>query len=201
MTLEETGAIMSLLNVAFPKFYYNQNETQKGQALKLWASLFSDDDFNLVTAAVKSLIVANKFPPTISEVKDKMAFLLNPDEVTEMEAWNMVKKAVINLDRFNPGKEFDRLPAIVQRLLGSSNTLVEYSMQDDETFSVTASNFMRSYKARRRSEREYEALPDDVKALASRLKSLPEGEKSISEAQWNRNRNENIAMLEEYGRR
>ena len=40
-------------------------------------------------------------------------------------------------------------------------------MEGDSVQSVVASNFMRSYKAKVASNKEYQALPNDVKQLIS----------------------------------
>ena len=171
MTLKETSAVMDILTVAYPQFYKNQSAQEKLMAAKLWAELFAEDQVQTVLAAVKSLIAADEkgFPPHIGAVKEKIRFLTQPEEMTEQEAWNLVERACRN-SLYNAEQEFQKLPQIVQRLVGSHSQLREWAMLEaDELKTVVASNFMRSYKVRSKSEREYMALPNSVKEAVSQL--------------------------------
>lgn len=193
MNLKETGAVMDVLTVAYPQFYKHQSAEERLIASKLWADMFQGDDVATVLAAVKALIASDEkgFPPHIGAVKEKIRFLTQPREMTEQEAWNAVEKACRN-SLYHAPEEFEKLPPVVQRLVGSPNQLREWAMINaDELKTVVASNFMRSYKVRAKSEREYMALPAGVKefvaALADRMgikqKMLPDGEQTAEQQQ------------------
>ena len=86
----------------------------------------------------------------------------------------MVARAIRN-GTYGAKKEFDALPQVIQRLVGSPNQLKEWAAMDaDVVSSVVASNFQRSYKARVASERELLSLPGDVRAA---MQSLADGMK------------------------
>lgn len=71
---------------------------------------------------------------------------------------------------YNSVTEFDKLPPVVRRIIGSPSQLREWAMMDSDTVqSVVQSNFMRSYRARAQSEREYLALPPEVKGLMEEI--------------------------------
>lgn len=182
MTLTETSAVMDILTVAYPQFYKNQSNQERISAVKLWAEMFRDDDVRTVLAAVKALIASDEkgFPPVIGAVKEKIRMLTQPLEMTEQEAWNYVQNACRN-SLYNSAEEYAKLPETVQRLVGSHNQLKEWAMMDaDELRTVVASNFMRSYRVRAKSEREFAALPGDVKQfvslMAGKMAMLPEGD-------------------------
>ena len=91
-----------------------------------------------------------------------------------MEAWALVAKAVCN-SNYNSAEEFEKLPPVVQRLVGAPSQLREWAAMDSETFnSVVASNFQRSYKVRAKNERDFLALPSSVKTF---MESIAEGMK------------------------
>jgi len=167
MTLEETGKVMDILELAYPLYYSKLTEKKKQAALKLWASMFADDDSKFVLAAVQALIVSeNKYPPNIGDVKAKIRLLTQPQEMTEMEAWALVVKAVSSTQWNYPEKQYNKLPKKIQRTLGSANTLKEWGMVDSDIFnSVTQSNFLRSYRAISERAKEIEALPNSIKTL------------------------------------
>lgn len=169
MTLEETGQLMDILRVAYPGFYKNSGEEEIVQAVKTWHMFFSDEEPAIVIAAVKALIETDEkgFPPHIGAVKSRIRQLTEPPQMTELEAWALVSRAASN-SIYGAQREYDRLPPLIQKVLGSSNTLREYALCEQEVFNtVVQSNFMRSYRVRASTEREFNALPTDVKKLIS----------------------------------
>lgn len=171
MTLQEVGQIMDILTACYPAFYSKQTDEEKYRASVLWASLFEPYPVELVAAAVKSFIGTDEkgYPPVPGQIMAKVRLLTKPEELTEAEAWSLIRKAAGN-SIYNAQKEFDKLPPVLQRLVGSPNQLREWGMMEGDEFqTVVASNFQRSYRAKAASEREYLALPPDVRTLADRL--------------------------------
>lgn len=168
MTYDETLLVMSVLKVAYPAYYKNITRADAEAAIALWAKMFKDDPFELVSNAVDAHISSDKdgYPPVIGKIKEKVR-LLRGDEsgLTEQDAWQLVAKALRN-SAYNSREEFDRLPADVQRLVGSPNQLREWSQMDSETVqSVVSSNFQRSYRAVSARRNEFNRLPADVRAM------------------------------------
>ena len=140
----------------------------------------------MVKAAVKAHIAtdAKGYPPHIGAIKAAIRKITQPDEMSEMEAWGYVSRALRN-SSYNSIKEFERLPPVVRRIVGAPSQLREWAAMDSDTVqSVVQSNFMRSYRARSQSEQEYLALPAEVKETMAQLAdsmSLPalrEGDRS-----------------------
>ena len=176
MTLEEAGAVMDILTVAYPQFFKNHTDGEKLMASRLWAEMFADDALPIVLSAVKSHIAtdAKGFPPHIGAIKAAIVKLKRPDEMTEQEAWSLVANAIRN-GIYGSEREFEALPPAVQKVVGSPVNLREWAMMDsDKVQSVVASNFMRSFRARAASEREMLALPSDVRRT---MEQLSEGAK------------------------
>ena len=196
MTRQETATIMDILAAAYPRFYSGPDAPNPVQTLNLWATMFADDPVEVVAMAVKAFIASDKkgFPPHIGAIKDAIVKLKTPDAMTEQEAWELVRKATSN-SNYGAKDEFEKLPPVVRRLVGSPNQLREWAMMDSDTLnSVVASNFQRSYKARAASEREYMALPSDVRNAMDRLAGgmrMPE----LGEGVTNERRNEQLRRL------
>lgn len=171
MTRTETIQIMSVLKAAYPSYYKDMKRTDADAVVDLWASMFAEEQLPIVAAAVKALIAsdAKGFPPVIGQVKAYIRKLTQPEQLNEAEAWGYVMKALRN-STYNSADEFEKMPEIARRLVGTPNQLKEWAMIDiDELQTVTQSNFMRSYRARATSEREYLALPSDVKQMMSQI--------------------------------
>lgn len=196
MTRAETLAIMSVLKAAYQNFYKDMSRDEAESIVSLWMEMFKDDPAEVVAMAVKAFIASDRkgFPPHIGAIKDSIVKLKTSDELTEQEAWELVRRACSN-SNYGAKEEFDKLPPVVRRLVGSPNQLREWAMMDSDTLnSVVASNFQRSYKARAASEREYLALPSDVRNAMEQLSGamrMPE----LGEGVTNERRNEQLRRL------
>jgi hypothetical protein len=167
MNREETKAILAILKAGYPNFYKDMTKEDATSIINLWATMFADDPAQVVTEAVKSLMCTLKYPPTIADVKEKIAMITQPPAMTEMEAWQMVKSAI---SYYNATETFSRLPPILQKIVGSPNTLREWAQMEAETVdSVIQSNFMRSYKVRAAQEKERAMLPESTKQMIAGL--------------------------------
>ncbi|MCF8017806.1 MAG: hypothetical protein K9L62_00275 [Vallitaleaceae bacterium] len=169
MNIKETATMMMILETAYPRFYADKSEEEKKTAIKLWTTMFENDPAEVVIEAVKSLICSLKFPPTIADVKEKIYLITQPQSMTEMEAWNKVLAAIKD-SGYHAKERFDSLPPIIQKIIGSPSQLREWGLMDSDTVnSVIQSNFMRSYTARSRQEKEILMLPDSTRALIQGL--------------------------------
>lgn len=195
MDREETLKIMSVLKAAYPAYYSNMPKRDAENAVSLWNEMFAEDDYAVVGAAVKALLAADEkgYPPTIGAVKSKIHKITQPQDMTELEAWALVRRAITGASmdassrrirdgeleqRTSAERKYDELPQMIQRLIGSPSQLAMWASLSTESIeTVVQSNFMRSYKARCAADREYNALPADIKKLmetvSSRL-SLPQ---------------------------
>lgn len=171
MTRQETGVVMNILATAYPRFYAGPNRPDPQQTVKLWSEMFEDDDLHLVLAAVKALISTDDkgFPPHIGAVKAKIRQISQPGEMSEAEAWGYIRKALKD-SSYHAQKEFDALPPIVQQIVCTPEQLREWARMDEATVqSVVASNVQRSYRAKAKHAREFNALPRGVKELAQSI--------------------------------
>lgn len=170
MTREETLVIMSVLKANYPAFYREMKRADAEAAVNLWAEMFADDEARIVAAAVKAYIASDTrgFPPHIGAIKESIRKITHPDEMSDMEAWGFVSKALSN-GLYGAETEFEKLPPVIRRIVGSPAQLREWAAMDSDVVqSVVMSGFRKSYAARAQSEREYLSLPPDVRqAIAS----------------------------------
>ena len=196
MNKAETAKVLAVLKAAYPSFYKGMNRDELTGIVNLWATLFERDEYDAVSAAVMAHIAVDDkgYPPHPGAIRAALVKLTAPDRMSEMEAWQYVTRAMRN-SAYNSAEEFAKLPPIVQRIVGSAGVLREWACMDTATVqSVIQSNFMRSFKARAENEREYMAIPANVRemlgSIADRMK-LPEPEQRTP-AQL-------IERLEQYG--
>ena len=161
----ECSLVLGTLQSAFPSFYKGMERERVAGISDLWTKMFEDDDFKAVMAAVQVLIATRteSYPPTIGEVKERLAQLRNPNDISEQEAWAMVSKACQN-GYYHSKEEFEKLPEVVQRSIGNPDQLKVWSQMDSATVeSVVASNFMRTFKVKKQQQKELDMMPTEIK--------------------------------------
>lgn len=169
MNSAETKLVLGVLRAAFPSFYKDMKREELNGIVNLWQAMFADDDAEAVMAAVKALIAVKVegFPPTIGAVKEQLTRLTEANELTELEAWAMVSKAT-RRGYYSFKEEFEKLPEVVQRAVGSAEQLRIWSQMDENTVeSVVASNFMRTFKVKQKQQKELAMIPSDVRQMLS----------------------------------
>jgi len=174
MTSKEANNILAILKAAYPAGYQKVTEPDLIVTVKLWAKTFKDWKYSDVENAVGAIIATRKsdFPPSPGVVMDQLIKNTTPPEMTEMEAWQLVFKAIKN-SAWHSQEEFAKLPPVLQSSVGSPEMLQSWAGMDAETVnSVVQSNFMRTFRSRTAQDREYKALPGNVQ---DQIKQLSDG--------------------------
>ena len=165
MNKQETAKIIAVLQINYPDSFKNFNDTQLEGLVSLWTSVLADNTYQEVSNAVMAHIATDtgRFMPPVGVIKNMIVKLTTPQEMTELEAWGLVSKAVCN-SNYNSEQEFEKLPKPVQIAVGSPSMLKAWAMiNTDEFNTVIQSNFMRSYKAAVSRSKHEQALPSKVK--------------------------------------
>ena len=200
MNRKEAAQIISIMQANYPDSFKGKSDDMLVATINLWAKMFEADSANEVTAAVMAHMAAdtNRFMPPVGVIKDRLLKLRQPDEMTEQEAWALVAEATKN-GIWGAQEEFDKLPPVIQRIVGSPNQLRDWAMMDSDTVqSVVASNFQRSYKVRAASERELLAIPSDVRRVMTQIAAglrTPELPGKITEGEFEQRRARELEKL------
>ena len=174
MTSKEANKILAILKATYPAGYKDMQDSDFLAIVGVWARVFKDWSCQDVSNAVDSVIATNKTnsPPSPGLVMDQLVKITSTPEMTEMEGWQLVFKAVKN-SAWHSVEEFNKLPLVLQKSVGSPEMLQSWaSMPEDTVQSVVQSSFMRTFRAKKTQDNEYKALPSDVKNM---MKGLTEG--------------------------
>ena len=166
MTEEDIAKTLDLLVSAYgEKAFPELSDKKKLEKINdLWAVMFVDDDPAEVLIAVKDCIATLKFKPTIADIKTRMAQNKMAGQMTEMEAWAVIREAVERSNSRAEAEEiYNSLPKILQRVVGSPSQLRGWRVVPDEQFeTVIASNVQRTYRLLAEHQSSYHALTADV---------------------------------------
>ena len=170
MTREEVTQMLSLLKVTYPAFYSKMKRDDLMLIVDLWSDMFREDDVNIVKYALKELIATHSgSPPDIAAIKNKIKELCSSatGEATDEELWLVLKRAVSN-GLYGAEQEFEKLPAVLKRYVGTPSTLTELALIDTDTFNtVTHGQFLKQIKVIKEREEYSLRMPDEVKCLIS----------------------------------
>ena len=161
MTREEFKLIVKGMKAIYtkPDFIPDQD------AFNVWYMLLADLDYKNASIATQMHMRSSTFEPKPADIIEQYNKLLKREELTEMEAWSLVSKALRNGIN-GAEEEFNKLPPLAQKAVGSPSQLRFWATSDEGSIeSVVQSNFMRTYRTECKRQREFDKLPNDVKQL------------------------------------
>ncbi len=168
MTREESRNILRIITAAYQNAYRDSQQRLK-DAITVWAVIFRDVPYKLVEAAVYTYINDdNEYPPAPGQVKSILYRMEHQDELSEGDAWNLVRRALSN-GLYGAQEEFDRLPEDVQKAIGSPQWIHAVATDEDVNMSVESSNFYKRYRQVLANKREMASMPPAVKELTENL--------------------------------
>lgn len=174
MTEANIGDMLALLEITYGKKTVYAEST-KEKIISLWLTMFAEDDPAEVAIAVKDCISSLQFPPKIADIKTRIAKQRMSKQMTEMEAWQTVVRAIENATGYNETLEaFRGLPPMIQKLVGSYKTLRDWrSVEKAQLNTVVMSAFVRSYREELQKQYRYYTLPGDIQKQSQHLIEAP----------------------------
>lgn len=175
ITQKEIAEMMDLISAAYGEKTFPESPERMAKVINLWAVMFKDDNPTEVALAVKDCISTLQFAPKIADIKSRIAQARLQGQMTELEAWAVVRKAVKSSRLANEANAaYLNLPGILQRIVAEPSTLIEWNRLSVDTLEgVIASNFQRSYRELARQQATYNALPKDIQAERSWMDAEP----------------------------
>lgn len=172
MTKNEMALILDKARVFFPAYFEKKTDETLLEIAKAWAELFVGVETGTFAKAFQAVILTSKFFPTPAEICEQLTAMTKRDELTEQEAWGLVREAM-KTGRSNTKTAWESLPDEVKRAVGSSANLRDWSLMDANTVgTVIASNFMRSYRAIAGNQ-PIAMLPELTRPAEAKMFALP----------------------------
>lgn len=162
MTREETVKIIRIMVDSYPN--YKPNDIS--ETVDVWHMMLEEYSYQDVSVALKAYILSDDsgFAPSIGKLVSKIHTMTAPQELNEMEAWSLVRKAICN-GIYNSVSEFEKLPPLVQKAVGLPGNLQEWAMTENLNHEVVMSNFQKAYKAELKRHEELQKMPQNIRNL------------------------------------
>ena len=167
MDRTQTIKVLAVLKSAYPHAFQNMTKPDGEAMLNLWMSMFIEETYEEVNAAIGALIATRTvgYSPTVGEVKEQIRKLHQHSDIDENSAWVMVSRACRN-GSYHSREEFAKLPPEVQNAVGSSEQLKQWAAMDADTVeSVVASNFKRAFRVQKERAAEVSKLPPQIRQM------------------------------------
>ena len=145
----------SILIKAMKAVYTSPSFIPDDDAKNVWYGLLCDLPYKAASASLQAFMMSSSKYPTPADIRAGIR-KFRDDNLNEMEAWDLVSRAV-RRSAYYAQEEYDKLPPDIQKAVGSPNQLEAWSKSDLEALeSVIQSNFIRTYRTvlKRREERE-----------------------------------------------
>lgn len=114
---------------------------------EVWYNALKDFDTKDVQTAVWQYIRTGHYKPKPADIIDLIVsnnVPQQPEEMSAQEAWSLVYKAICN-SAYNFITEFEKLPEMAQKAVGSADNLRSYALDYDFNIGVAQSNFLKAY--------------------------------------------------------
>lgn len=162
MTREETVKIIRIMVDSYPNYKPNNIS----ETVDVWNMMLSEYTYEQISVALKAYILSDTsgFAPSIGQLVEKIQSITQPQELSEMEAWSLVSKAIRN-SGYNSIEEYAKLPILVQKAVGLPDQLRTWAIDENYNEQVVSSNFMRCYRNEVEREKKILSMPKEVQAL------------------------------------
>ena len=181
MTQNDIENVLDLLMTAYGEKSYPVDDQKKmAKIANLWSVMFVDDEPAEVLTAVKDCIATLQFPPKVADIKSRIAQNRLSGQMTEMEAWLLIRKAVEDANSREKAQQiYNALPPMIKKLCNPSQLRAWRTVEDEQFETVVCSNVLRSYRVLLNREAGYHALPADIqKAEQWRIEAPKSAEKA-----------------------
>lgn len=165
MTRDETKSIVQVILMAFQKSFRDIDQGKISAMVDAWHWVLADYDYKAMQVALKAYMQTDRsgFAPSPGQLIGMMSDISTAGDMSEMEAWSLVLKAIRN-GSYGAAEEFDKLPPLVQKAVGSPQQIKEWATTEGEE-SVRQSNFLRSYRQLKDRESKEQRLSTDIRQV------------------------------------
>ena len=153
MTKEETAKLLSIMKATYSNLHFDNIQL----ALEAWWRILEPDDYQLIMDAfvIYARTDTSGFAPTAGKlhmlIADKQT-----ETMTDGEVIGMLSLASRNAN-YGSEQEFNKLPKLLQRIVGSPTTIRNWGIMEKEQLDYTFNQMARSYKSLVEAEKKEKA--------------------------------------------
>lgn len=108
-----------VLAMALQTYYPREQLLPNQQAMELWYRELCDIPYPVAEMALRKWVATNKWPPTIADIREITAGIVNGDPLTWGESWERALRAVKKYGSYNQGAALDSLDPLTRKCVES----------------------------------------------------------------------------------
>ena len=169
MQRQDIIKVLSILRIAYPKFYANMSKEDANETITMWLTKFQNVQPQVLELAVNNLIDTSAYPPSIADVKNEVFKITAGDQKTEIDLWNELRGAISN-GIYHSEEIFPKLSKELQAYLKTPMQLKELAMSNlDEIDTVQKGIFLKQMPVIMQKQKEETLGISDARKLVGNL--------------------------------
>lgn len=172
MTKQEAMKLLYVVKATYIRHFDKATTNDISNLADAWVYALDGWSYEEAAAGLKAYLANDRdgFPPVPGQIIGyiRKAQVSPAQETTAAEAWDQVYKAICNLSWDEPEKEFDKLPEISRKVIGTAAGLREIAAMDIDSVMIgEKARFIHAYNAYKKDEVDYYRIPQDVRGRLS----------------------------------
>lgn len=175
MTDTEIKKLIYVTKAAYPTVYGKYTVQELENLLIAWRMCLADYTYEQASNGLMAYMRTDTkgFPPVAGQIIEQIQKLAAKESLLPSEAWDMVRKAISN-GTYGAEKEYDKLPPIVQRAIGSAQYLRDCAGDSGFNEGVARGQFEKNYAIMLERERYDAKLPESMRLGAKNTMMIEE---------------------------
>lgn len=154
----------SLFAAALKTYYPRENLLPNTQAMDLWFAQLNDIPFKVAEAALNKWVATNKWSPSIAEIRELAATIVNGEIPDWSEGWEQVCYVIRHYGYYQQKKAMDHLSGITKEAV---KRMGFNSLCTSENETADRANFRQIYQILAQRQKADAQLPTTLKKLVA----------------------------------
>lgn len=155
MDKKEFAVFASALRTYYPK----ENILPNQPAMELWYRELSDIPYQVAEAALRKWVATNKWSPSIAEIREMTADIVNGEQLTWGEAWEKALNAVRRYGSYGKAEALDSLDPLTRRCVENIGYL---DLCMSENIMVERAHFQKIFEIYAKRQQTEQRLPGSL---------------------------------------
>lgn len=162
MTREEFKILVKGMKAVYaqPTFIPDQD------AFNMWHALIGDLPYEVCNVAIQKYMLTNKFPPTVAEIRELAAEVVNGEPLTWGESWERALNAVRKYGSYNKGAAMESLDPLTRKCVDSIGYM---QLCMSENIMVERAHYQKVFEVYAKREQTEKQMPLALQQAISRL--------------------------------
>ena len=162
MTRDEFKVLVKGMKAVYaqPTFIPDQD------AFNMWFALMGDLPYEVCSVATQKYMLTNKFPPTVAEIREMCAGVVNGDPLTWGESWERALNAVRKYGSYNKMEALNSLDPLTRKCVESVGYM-ELCMS--ENIMVERAHYQKIFEVYSKREQTEKQMPLGLQQAISNL--------------------------------